>query len=92
MSRRPWKAAYYPKMMLEDRRTRATLCLLYCLGPVIGETLALEKLMEQTFRSFESIYHVEFEKKRDRKCKGFKQPDSCSDRDLNPGRRLERPE
>ena len=60
-------------------------------GTMINENPTPEKLHEQTFKSFESIHHIEFEKQKNKKCKGFKQPDLCSDRDLNPGHRLERP-
>ena len=49
-------------------------------GTMIDENPTLEKLHEQTFKSFESIYHIEFEKQKNKECKGFKQPDLCSRR------------
>ena len=48
----------------------------------------LEKLHEQTFKSFESIHHIEFEKQKNKKCKGFKKPDLCSDREFEPPEQL----
>ena len=34
---------------------------------MIDENPTLEKLREQSFKSFETIYHIEFENKKDKK-------------------------